>query len=200
MKWLYLISLLFLVTSCSTVRNVNEAVGSIKRAADALTPAASSIQTMADETTLLESNALPMIESIKTVSDQANFSLILLSNEATNTLVELQKTMRAGQQSLSNITEAIQSARQTLSNTTVMVVEVKQTLSELRSNIPPILKQTTQTLKSIRLTAVSVHKSQFEYHQFIKNNWGKIIIGLVSLLLISVFHGLIQRLILGKRG
>jgi len=144
---------------------------------------------MADETTLLESNAMPMIDSIKNVSDQANFSLILLANETTNTLVELQKTLVV--------------AQQTLSNTTVLLNEAKQAVTGINSvvsNVPPVLNQLNKTLKSIRLTAVSVHKSQFEYHQFITDNWGKVVCGVVLLLLISVFHGLIQRLILGKRG
>ena len=185
-----------MLSACSTLNTIddsmknhlNPALDNISSTTTSLIPVIKSVRLVTDETTLLESNSLTMIASIKDVSDQANFSLILLSNEATNTLVELQKTLRVAQQTLSNVTEF-------LSETKKSVVEVNGVIS----NISPTIIQLNKTLKSIRLTTVSIHKSQFEYHQFIKKYWVVIVVVLIILILLSIFHSIIQRLILGKR-
>lgn len=189
MKKLYLIGLILLM-GCSTLKNVNDsltkhinpAVDSIKSASDSLIPAANSVQIASDQTTLLESNALFMVSDIRLTVNQANSTLVTLQDETKKTLEEL---------------------RLTLSNSTVMIKEARQAVNVatavMSNDVPKFLTQATKTLHSIRATAVSVHKTQDTWNKIIMDNKGKIIIGVVGLIILMIFHSLIQRLILGKR-
>ena len=62
-----------------------------------------------------------------------------------------------------------------------------------------MLGQITETLKSIQETATGIHDSQQDYHKFITDNWGKITLAIIGLILLSIFHNIIQRVIMGKR-
>ena len=180
---LYLVSLLSVVTACSTINNVND---SLK---NHLNPAVDSIKNVADKTLVLETNLVNTVSTLNDVINQAQQTITNVEKETTKTMIEVQQTLADIQVMLANSVLLLNETRQSIVNINSIVA----------SNIPDVLNEITKTLQTIQITTSGIHDSQQDYHKFITDNWGKIVLVIITLILLSIFHGVIQRLIVGKR-
>jgi len=105
------------------------------------------------------------------------------------TLIDIQSNLVSVQTLLSNTTTTVQEAK-------IFMLDGQSLMS---SNLPIVLTQTTETLKAIQETVSGIHDSQQDYHKFIMDNWGKIVLVIIGVILLFIFHGLILRWLVGKK-
>lgn len=184
MRILLLILLLF--TSCSTIKNTNTVLNTT--------------------TDTLTNNVQPTLVSIKNTSDSISG---VITNNFVNTLDNLNKDILSAQILISNVNVLIKETSLLMSNANVDMLTTKELIEQtkltivdsrklLSNDLSIITIQSTQTISAVNDTISDIHDSQQDYHKFIINNWGKIVVIIISLILLSIFHTLLQRLIFGK--